>query len=451
MLINTAATGSEELVLTRRLAILVLAVAVFLPTFAQAGGGLSLYEIATSDVGLASAGWASRAQDPATLLKNPAGMSLLEGNQFQGGAQLLYGSVGFSPGTGTTVSGNDGGNPVGLLPNLSGFYAHGLGKDFKLGLGLFSNFGAALNYNSGWVGRYYALENTLVGISVMPGASYRLNDHWSIGAAANIMIGYLNYSAAINNNVLAITNRPDGELQARDTAVGAGGNFGLLYEPRKGSRIGVTYYSQVSLNFGAVPAFTGLSNPILSALQSRGHLNKEIDLGMTVPQSVMVGTYHEFTDRWAMMADFGWQQWSRFGKMDIGITGDTVRPILTTNINYQDTYHVALGSRFRLNDRWLVNNGFAWDSSMVRDQDRTVTLPVGQVFRFGVGAEWQASPTLNVAFSYELAYTGDMPVNQNRGPLAGAVAGSFPGTYLNFFQMSFIWGSSSGNQTKEPS
>lgn len=72
------------------------------------------------------------------------------------------------------------------------------------------------------------------------------------------MIGYLNYRAAINNNVLAITNRSDGEIAARDTTVGAGGNFGLLYQPRTHTRIGVTYYSQVSLNFGAVPAFTGL-------------------------------------------------------------------------------------------------------------------------------------------------------------------------------------------------
>jgi long-chain fatty acid transport protein len=434
-----------------RLAIIVMAIAAFLPTLAQAGGGLSLYEIATSDVGLASAGWAARAQDPSTLLKNPAGMSLLEGNQFQAGAQLLQASLGFSPGPGTTVSGNDGGNPVGLLPGVSAFYVHSLGKDFKVGLSTFSNFGAALNYSSGWAGRYYALENTLIGVSVMPGASYRLNEQWSIGAAANIMIGYLNYSAAINNNVIAITNRPDGEIAARDTTVGAGGNFGVLYEPRKGTRFGVTYYSPVSLNFGAVPSFTGLSNPVFVALQNRGHLNRGLDLGMTVPQSVMVGSYHEFTDRWAMMADFGWQQWSQFSKVDIGITGGNVLASLTTSINYQDTYHVAIGSRFRLNQAWLVNTGFAWDSSMVKDQDRTITLPVGQMFRFGLGAEWQASPKLNVAFSYELGYTGDLPVSQNRGPLAGAVVGSFPGTYINFFQMSFIWGSGQSKPAKETS
>ena len=77
---------------------------------------------------------------------------------------------------------------------------------------------------------------------------------------------------------------------------------------------------------------------------------------------------------------------------------------------------------------------------MLKDQDRTVTLPIGQVFRFGLGAEWQASPTLNVRFSYELAYGGDLPVNENRGPLAGAVVGQYPSSYLNFFRVSFIWG-----------
>ena len=438
----SAEEGEGAVVVRRKIfAIVAMAVASLLPDFVQAGG-LSLYEIATSDVGLASAGWAARAQDPATLLKNPAGMSLLEGNQFQGGAQLLHASIGFSPGAGTSVSGNDGGNPIGTLPALSLFYVHGLGQDVKVGLGLFSNFGLGMNYDSGWVGRYYAINNTLLGLSVMPALSYRINEKLSIGVAANVMVGYLDYSAAINNNVLAIANRPDGRIAMNDTTVGAGGNVGLLYEPRKGTRFGVTYYSQVKLDFGTTPTFTCLSNPVLSALQNQGRLNKALDLGVTVPQSVMVSSYHEFTDRWAMMLDFGWQDWSQFGKVEIGLTGSSPATLTTTtNLDYQDTYHVALGSRYRLNPAWLLNTGFAWDSSMIKNQNYTVSLPIGQLYRFGLGAEWQASPKLNVAFSYELAYGGDLPVNQNRGPLAGSLVGQFPGVYTNFFQVSFIWGS----------
>ena len=63
-----------------------LACGVALPQSSHAGGVI-LYEIATPDVGLASAGYAARAQDPSTVFKNPAGMSLLTNSQFQVGGQ----------------------------------------------------------------------------------------------------------------------------------------------------------------------------------------------------------------------------------------------------------------------------------------------------------------------------------------------------------------------------
>ena len=90
-----------------------LACGAVLPQSSQAGG-IQLYEIATPDVGLASAGYAARAQDASTLFKNPAGMSLLPASQFQAGAQLTYGNVEFSPDASTTISGGNGGNAIGV-------------------------------------------------------------------------------------------------------------------------------------------------------------------------------------------------------------------------------------------------------------------------------------------------------------------------------------------------
>jgi len=62
----------------------------------------------------------------------------------------------------------------------------------------------------------------------MPGLSYCINEQGSIGAAANVMIGHLNYSAAINNrDTILNPNAPDGNMAMNDTTVG-GGNVGLL-------------------------------------------------------------------------------------------------------------------------------------------------------------------------------------------------------------------------------
>ena len=62
------------------------------------------------------------------------------------------------------------------------------------------------------------------------------------------------------------------------------------------------------------------------------------------------------------MGDFGWENWSQFGKVDVAVTGGQNSPSLTTTTNYNDVYHVAIGSQYRLNPEWLLNGGFAYDS-----------------------------------------------------------------------------------------
>src|SRR5437868_661131 len=95
----------------------VLLVALALTPLRALAGGVSLYEVGTSDVGLASAGYGARAQDASTVLTNPAGMTRLDGTRLLVGGQLLYADVSFTPGAGTStgLGTNSGGNPVGWV------------------------------------------------------------------------------------------------------------------------------------------------------------------------------------------------------------------------------------------------------------------------------------------------------------------------------------------------
>lgn len=106
-----------------------------------------------------------------------------------------------------------------------------LSKDVKVGLGMLSNFGLAEKFNDGWAGRYYVKQSTLVGITFGPVASYRVNEQFSIGGGPNIMVGYMKTTANINN--ILPPGIGDGQLEVKDTAVGVGGEFGVLYEPKK--------------------------------------------------------------------------------------------------------------------------------------------------------------------------------------------------------------------------
>ena len=51
---------------------------------------------------------------------------------------------------------------------------------------------------------------------------------------------------------------------------------------------------------------------------------------------VMVSGYHELTDRVAIMANVGWQDWSDFGKQDVTVRS-TTSTSFTTDLNYKDT------------------------------------------------------------------------------------------------------------------
>jgi long-chain fatty acid transport protein len=423
----------RKLTLAMATVVMILALAT-----ASEAGGLFLTEFGTEDVALAGAGWAARAQDASTLFKNPAGMSLLEGNQFQGGLQALYFQSGGFSGTNTPQGGNGGGNPVGVLPAASGFYVHSLSKDVKVGLGILSNFGLGLQENQGYVGRYYVKQAMLVGITFAPVASYRVNEYISVGGGPNVMLAYLKSTANINNVLPPGTG--EGQVYASDTTAGVGGQFGVLVEPKKGTRVGVTYYSPIKLNFSTTPTFSNLGT-IGTALQNRGLLTRNLDLGMTVPQHVILSGYHELSDAWAVMGDFGWENWSQFGKVDVSVSGGSNPTSLTTTTKYDDTYHVGIGTQYRLNPEWLLNGGFAYDSSMVSAANRQLALPVGATYKFGMGANWLMNQKIKLGFSYELAYSGDMSILQNRSQLAGQVTGQFQKAMTHFFAFTLNWGS----------
>jgi long-chain fatty acid transport protein len=198
----------------------------------------------------------------------------------------------------------------------------------------------------------------------------------------------------------------------------------------------VTYYTPVKLDFGATPSYSNVTPGLNAALNAAGLVGNKVNLGLTVPQRVIVSAYHELTDRLALMFDVGWEDWSQFGKVDISIN-DT-QTSLTTNIAYKDVYHGGVGGQYRLNSAWRLNTGFSYDSSMMDDKDRTVSTPVGSQYRFGLGADWQATEKYNIGFNYNLWWAGDMPVTQKavlpNSPVSrGNVIGSYNNVALHFF------------------
>lgn len=392
-------------------------------------GGISLYEIATPDVGLASAGYAARADDASTLFKNPAGMSQLQGTQLEGGLQALYGSVSFTSDANTSnrLGTDDGGNAVGWLPGASLFVVAPLGEKWRVGLGTLSYFGLAEDYDDNWVGRYYVQESAVLGMSLTPTVSYEATDWLSIGAGLNAMYGYLDTQLAVN------TGLADGQMSLKDRTWGFGANIGALIKAGEKTRFGITYLSAVKLDFDDTPTFTG-QGLLMDTLRANA---QQLDLGLKVPQSVMLSAFHQLNDQWALMADFGWQDWSQFGYVEAGVESGGAT---TLNLQYQDTFHGAFGAQYRASEKWLLSGGVAFDSSAVTSENRTVTLPMGQAWRFGLGAQYQLSKSVNVGAACTFLWAGNMSVDQGEDiSLRGRVSGSYEDAWFTFANLNLTY------------
>lgn len=396
--------------------------------------GLWLYEMGTPDVGTASAGMTSRAQDAATAFANPAGMTRLQESQFMVGVQPIYSEIKSDVDV-ATFGGGDGGNAGGFVPAGGLFYVHSLSQDLKLGFSAGSYLGLGVDFDNDWAGRYYIQKEEFTTAFANGSVGYRVTDWLSLGAGVSIIHGKLEYQAALNNQ---LDGGADGRLKFDDTDADIGFNAGLLIEPRRGTRVGLTYISEVDFDFKDKNLVSGAGPLLNAALQLSGAAGATTKLKWVLPEQVMLGIHQDLSDTLSIMGNVGWQNWSKFGQVGVSLDAATSKST-TVDANFDDTWHVALGARYRVNPLWSVSAGVAYDSSPVSNSDRSIALPLDRQYRYAVGAQydWRKDITLGVAFEYMDA--GDAPVNQQGGPLKGDLKTDFKNDDIYFLALSMNW------------
>lgn len=386
-------------------------------------GGLYLYELSTTETSMAGAGWAARAQDPTTAVTNPGGMTRLEGTQIQLTAQPLAIDTSFS-------SNNGGGSDLNsVLPGGSLFITHQLDEQWTVGFSMAGLFGLGLDYDSDWEGRYYIDEITLQSVGFQPTIAYKINDQLSIGAGLAIIYTVFEQKMSVNN-----LGQEDGKLKLDDTAHSTQVNLGLLYEPSDRTRFGIQYLSESDLELETHPKVkgTGLTSAALRQI-------RDVDLDMTMPQFVMLSGFHQINDKWAIMGNIGWQEWSEFGKVDIDVSTAESNKSITADRDYKDTWNFALGAQYQLNEKWRLNTGIAYDTEMVDEDDVTPDLPSGDSWRYGIGTTYDYSETVQISMGYEIVWYGDIDLDVEGGALRDDLSGTYEDFAIHFFGFSVNW------------
>jgi long-chain fatty acid transport protein len=409
--------------LTSRLATLLLV----LFTADSYAGAMYIYETGSpTETGFGGAGMAARAQDAGTVFTNPAGMTRFSDSATLVSGGLLYLYAPFDTSKETTISGTDG-STTEFFPYGSFAYIHSVSDRLKLGVSVQNNFGLALNWGTNWVGRYTATQATIIAPQVQPTVSFRVNKWLSVGAGAGLTLGYLDAKLRVNQER---DNHGDGKMEYDDTDFAVQGNFGIMLEPSSRTRIGLRYLTETDLDFKDDPDFSRMA-PLTKEITD---LVDELDLGMKMPQSVMLGVFHELNDKWAVLGSVGWDQWSRFGHVDVSVDDS---PEVTDNLKFDDVWHFGVGAQYKYSEKWLFNTGVAYDTGLSGKKHRSLAIPMGKMYRWGVGTEYRKRNDLTIGAAMDIMYEGDLQVNSESG--GGRVDGEYENVFLSFFTVYAKW------------
>ncbi len=386
-------------------------VALFLAGPSHAGG-LYLSSFGDPSMGTASAGANAIANDASTAQTNPAGMTRLDDHRFLGGLAPGFSTVKFKADQQTPSGGGDGGDQGDFVPISSTSYVHKLSDRWRLGMGLVSFSGASLKPNDDWAGRFETTKVTLFSLTFLPTVAVRVTDWLSVGAGAAISYGRLDMDVLADAPMFG---DPKVKLDDMDDWAVAP-VVSVLIEATPELRFGVVYQGETEFHLDGKIKIPAGATPA-------------IELELPLAQAVRTSIYWDATDRIALVMNTGWEDWSVAKSLPVSTTGVSGG----IPLKFRDTWYLGLGGYYQLNDEWTLQTGFRYDSSALKDKNRTVALPVDRLWTVGVGGLYDYSEKLKIGLAFSWTNLGSASVNNT------TVKGKYTRNEVFLFNVSFNW------------
>jgi len=382
----------------------------FLFSLRCAAAAAWLSESGGPDMAMASAGRAAFATDATTIGSNPAGMVALRGTAVSVVAMpirmdLEFDGSGRTPGSAV--------NEQEMMPALSAFAMRQEGR-WAVGVGAYGNVGLGCDFGREWSGRRAIVNAKLQSINLTPAVAYRLTDRLDVGASIGAQ--YADVQAGMNVSNEAIyygppLDLPDGQLRMAGHSWAPVGSLGVAYQADTGTRTGLTWTSAVTHSMDLDVDMRAV-HPLLSAMLQQ---QPSARIDFSLPQQVTLSVARQLSDDTMLTASAGWQQWSRFGRSRLHAAGQEA-PMFEDGLS--DTWSAAIGLRHRVDQRWTLATGIAYDSDPAgADGTMPVYFPMAEQLRLAAGADYQFSDALLLRVALSVISQGTVTVAQDTHPV----------------------------------
>jgi long-chain fatty acid transport protein len=354
---------------------------------AQAGG-FAIREQSATAQGYSFAGAASGSGGLSSMFWNPATITMAPGWHSEWHLSLIVPRVDINPlpGTPTAIFGSSG--DIGqdaIVP--TGFSSYQINHRFWVGVSSSAPYGLVTDPRQNWAGQIYSRSSKVFSLNVNPIVGVKVNDWLSLAVGPSLQY----FDIRLKSAVAPAPNAPSAILEGDD--IGFGFTAGATITPFAGTTIGIGYRSRIDHELEgtfSIPAGVG-GVPI----------NRQIPINadLTTPDQVTVGLSQMITPALTVHLGFEWTNWSILEEpLVLGPGGAVVR---TLPLNYDDGFFYSAGFDYKLNNRWTLRAGVAYEESPIDTEIRSTRLPDNDRIWLSVGAGYQWSDKL----SFDIAYT----------------------------------------------
>lgn len=417
-----------------------------IPGLAQASGFAVTTQNA-SGLGNAYAGAAAHAMDASTVFWNPAGMMQLERDmmsisghylkptsEFKNDGSTSAESLGSTPLQGEN---NDGGFDS-FVPNF--YWVTSVDPNTKFGLAFTVPFGSATKYDDTWVGRYHGVSSELRTFLINPSLAYRINDKLTVGAGIDMIIGEIEFTSAVDfGAICAAQGLSSASCSPQDTdgftvldgdnysKPGFGFNIGLQYNIQPETVLGVSYRSEVDLDFEGKADFSVPSGAAF--VTAAGLFNDgDISSSVTAPASLLFSFAHQ-VDKVTYLADITWTGWSTFQELRI-LYDNAAQPDSVTTEEWNDTFRYSVGLDYQYSKDLVLRTGVALDETAIPNKTRrTARLSGNDRTWVAFGGTYFWDENLTIDFGYTHLFLDDAKIENTFESSVPTLAATLEGEF----------------------
>lgn len=373
------------------------------------GSGFAILEQTTPGLGRALAGIGADINEPGALFFNPAVSSWHKRPAIALGNTMLHVDAEFDIRSKSEIQGHDGGNGGGWQYIPHTYYVHPVSDRLAFGLGFSATSGTATNWNPHWAGNLSAVQTELKVINFTPSVSYKVLDNLSLGFGLTIDYADVTLSRAVvnpyhgagpifgaSNDMYGFRNQY-GQIKFRGDALTIGYTLGALYEPVKGTRIGLGYRSSVTHELDLEGRIRGVGPKKI-----KGDAECDLDVAGQVDLSIM----HDINEAWTIAGSICWNRHSVTEELTVKFEKDALGTAVghsseTIPFEWRDAWRFALGADYRYNEKLTFRFGAAYDQCAVDSPEyRVASIPDLNRIWLACGLSYKINENLTFDFGY---------------------------------------------------